>query len=397
MVSKRMSKVSVSATNALAARINEMRSAGEDILAFHIGEPDFDTPDRILEAGNQAMKDGHTRYVTVSGIPELKAAVSEKLEKENGMKYAPSQICISTGAKQAVYNAIMAVCDEGDEVLIPTPCWVSYVDMVKMANGTPILVEPGKDYQLNLDAIEKSITEHTRLIIINTPNNPTGACYDRESLRKLGELAVKNDFYILADEVYEKLIFGREHVSVGSLSDEILAHTITVNGFSKAFAMTGWRLGYSAAPADVAKAITAIQSNSTSNSTSFVQYAAITALKECADDIEKMRVEYERRRDYAFGRMCAFEGFQLVKPEGAFYLMPDVSTYFGTRVNDNVIENSFDFCEYILEEAKIAIVPGDAFEMPGTIRFAYPTSMENIEKGLDRFEAALKKLKSMQQ
>lgn len=392
MLAKRMQQVSVSATNALAAKIDGMRAQGMEILTFHIGEPDFDTPKKIIEAGKRVLEEGRTRYVSVSGIPELKKAIAEKLETENGTHYEPSQICISTGAKQAVYNAIMATVDEGDEVLIPTPCWVSYVDMVKMANGTPVLVEPGKDYDLNLEAIEKAITENTKMIIINTPNNPTGACYDRETLKKLGDLAVEHDFYILADEVYEKLIYGKEHVSVASLSPEIYEHSITVNGFSKAFAMTGWRLGYSAAPADVAKAIVAIQSNSTSNSTTPVQYAAITALKECAEDVAMMKVEFEKRRDYAYERMSAMPHVTCTKPDGAFYLMPDVSYYFGKEGNGKVIENSIDFCAYILEEAKVAITPGDAFKMPGTIRFAYPASMEMIEAGMDRIEKALKKL-----
>ncbi|MBQ0001088.1 MAG: pyridoxal phosphate-dependent aminotransferase [Clostridiales bacterium] len=392
MLAKRMQKVSVSATNALAAKIDAMRADGMEILAFHIGEPDFDTPEKILEAGNKALAEGKTRYVSVSGIPELKKAVAEKLEKENGMHYEPSQICISTGAKQAVYNAIMAVVDEGDEVLIPTPCWVSYVDMVKMANGTPVLVKPGKDYTLDLEAIEAAVTDKTKLIVINTPNNPTGACYDRESLLKLGEMAVKYDFYILADEVYEKLIYGKEHVSVASLSDEIYAHSITVNGFSKAFAMTGWRLGYSAAPADVAKAIVAIQSNCTSNSTSFVQYAALTALKECEADVLRMKEEYERRRDYAYMRMSSIPGVTCTKPDGAFYLMPDITSFLGKKGNGKVIENSMDLCAYVLEEAKIAITPGDAFKMPGTIRLAYPASMADIKEGMDRLEQALAKI-----
>lgn len=392
MLAKRMQQVAVSATNALAAKIDGMRAEGMEILTFHIGEPDFDTPAKIVEAGKKMLDEGRTRYVSVSGIPELKQAIAEKLEKENGMHYESSQICVTTGAKQAVYNAIMAVCDEGDEVLIPTPCWVSYVDMVKMANGTPILVEPGENFTLNLEAIEAAITEHTKLIIINTPNNPTGACYDRESLEKLGELAVKHDFYILADEVYEKLIYGKEHISVGSLSEQIYEHTITVNGFSKAFAMTGWRLGYAAAPKDVAKAIVAIQSNSTSNSTTFVQYAALTALKECAEDVEKMKAEFEKRRDYAYERMSALKDITCTKPDGAFYLMPDVSAYFGKKGNGKEIQNSVDFCAYILEEAKVAITPGDAFKMPGTIRFAYPASIETIKEGMDRMEKALEKL-----
>lgn len=389
MVAKRMQKVAPSATGVMAAKIDDMLAEGMDILKFNLGEPDFDTPDKIVKAGQQAIADGYTRYASVSGIAPLKREIAAKLQRENGLTYDISQICVSTGAKQSVFNAVLAVCDEGDEVLIPTPCWVSYEDMVRLANATPVLIPPGKDFSLNLEAIEAAITEHTRMVIINTPNNPTGAVYSRESLQALGELAVKHNFYILSDEVYEKLVFDREHVSVGSLSPEIYDHTITINGFSKAFAMTGWRLGYVAGPKDVIKAVIALQSNCTTSAVTFVQYAAITALRECAEDVEIMRQEFVRRRDYTYERINRIPGISCTRPEGAFYVMPDITGFFGKKYKGKVLQNSFDFCDFLLDEAKIAVVPGDAFEYPGTIRFAYPTSMEIIKEGLDRMEKAL--------
>lgn len=392
MVSKRMLEVAPSATGVMAARVSEMRDNGIEVLSFNLGEPDFDTPKAIIDAGIKAMQTGQTRYTTISGILPLRKAIAEKLELENAVHYEPSQICVSTGAKQALLNAFFAVVNPGDEVLIPTPCWVSYVEMTKLAGGTPVMVDPGKDYQLNMEAIRAAITAKTKMIVINTPNNPTGACYPKEDLLELGRLAVEHDFYILSDEVYEKLIYGKEHVCVASLSEEIYEHTITINAFSKAYAMTGWRLGYSAAPADVAKAIVTMQSNSTTCATAFVQEAAITALKCCADDVETMRIEFEKRRDYAYERINAMEGVSCTKPDGAFYLMPDVTSFYGKSDGKRTIESAMDICEYILEEAKAAVVPGDAFCMPGTFRIAYATSMELIEEGMNRIEAALAKL-----
>ena len=393
MIADRMKKVAPSPTNMLAARVSEMREAGMSILSFNMGEPDFDTPKMIVDAGIKAMKEGQTRYAPVSGIMPLRKAICEKFEKDNGVHYDPSQICVSTGAKQALLNALFAVINPEDEVIIPIPCWANYVEMTKLAQGIPVLVPPKNDFQLDLNAIEKAITPKTRMILINTPNNPTGACYNKADLLRLGQLAVKHDFYIVSDEVYEKLIFDKEHVTVASLSTEIYEHTITINGFSKAFAMTGWRLGYTAAPADVAKAIITMQSNSTTSATTFAQVAAITALKDCDEDVEMMRQEFAKRRDYTYSRLSKMPGITCTKPDGAFYFMPDISSYFGKTGNGKEIKNALDFCEYILEEAQIAIVPGDAFSFPGTVRIAYPASMETIREGMDKFEEALLKLK----
>lgn len=394
MLSQRILGSKPSATSTLGGKIAEMKSAGINVAAFNLGEPDFPTPDKITQACVNAVQAGHTKYAAINGILPLREAISEKLAKDNHVQYDPTEICVSTGAKQAVYNAIMALVDPGDEVIIPTPCWVSYVEMVKLAQGVPVLVPTFADFQLDLSAIKVSVTNRTKAIIINTPNNPTGASYPEQALRTLAELAVEHDFYVISDEVYEKLIYGdAKHVSIASLSPAIRKRTVTINGFSKAYSMTGWRLGYSAAPTEISRGITALQGHTTTNSTTFVQYAGITALKECDADIAHMRQEFRRRRDYMLQRLTAIEGITCPTPSGAFYLMPNISAFLGKKQENRSIRNSVDFCDYMLEEARVAIVPGSAFEMPNAVRFAYSASMETISQGMDRFEAALKKLR----
>lgn len=394
MLSQRILGSKPSATSTLGGKIAEMKSAGINVAAFNLGEPDFPTPDKITQACVNAVQAGHTKYAAINGILPLREAISEKLAKDNHVQYDPTEICVSTGAKQAVYNAIMALVDPGDEVIIPTPCWVSYVEMVKLAQGVPVLVPTFADFQLDLSAIKASVTNRTKAIIINTPNNPTGASYPEQALRALAELAVEHDFYVISDEVYEKLIYGdAKHVSIASLSPAIRKRTVTINGFSKAYSMTGWRLGYSAAPTEISRGITALQGHTTTNSTTFVQYAGITALKECDADIAHMRQEFRRRRDYMLQRLTAIEGITCPTPSGAFYLMPNISAFLGKKQGNRSIRNSVDFCDYMLEEARVAIVPGSAFEMPNAVRFAYSASMETISQGMNRFEAALKKLR----
>ena len=309
------------------------------------------------------------------------------------MHYEKDQICVSTGAKHALYNAVMTICDPGDEILLPTPCWVSYVEMIKLAGGIPVAVPAREDYQLDLDAIRAAVTERTKGIMINTPNNPTGACYTKESLMELGEIAVQNDFYIISDEIYEKLIYdGNEHVCVSSLSKEIYEHTILINGFSKSHAMTGWRIGYAAASKDVIKGMTGFQSHVTSNNTTFVQWAAIRALQMGSDTVTAMRDELEKRRDFMYASLCEMPGITCVKPGGAFYLMPDISAYFGKKANGKIIKDAGDFCMYMLEEAKVAVVPGDAFFMPNAVRFSYTDSMDRLQEGMERFGNVLLKI-----
>lgn len=394
MLAKRIRNMTPSATSSLLGKVTDLRAKGEDIIAFSAGEPDLQTPQAIIDACKKALDAGKTKYTAVAGIAELRKAVCEKLKKDNQVEYAPEQICISTGAKQALFNAVMAICDEGDEIIIPTPCWVSYVEMVNLAQGKPILVSTKEDFSLDLEKIENAITEKTKAIIINTPNNPTGACYDEASLKELAELAVKYDFIVIADEIYEKLVYdGNKHISIAGFSEEIYKRTIIINGFSKSHSMTGWRIGYAAAPKEIAKGIVSLQGHMTSNSTSFVQLAAIEALQSCDDSVEMMRKVFMDRRDYLYEKLCQIPGVTCVKPGGAFYLMPDISAYFGKKYGDNEIKTSEDFCNYILEQGKVAVVPGSAFGMPDTVRFAYTESMERLKEGLERFENALKALK----
>lgn len=393
MLSRIAQNITPSATCELEGVVSDMRAAGVDVIGMNAGEPDFDTPENIREACKKALDEGKTRYVNVPGIVPLREAICEKLKKDNGLDYKPAQICVSTGAKQALNNAIMAVVNAGDEVIIPMPGWVSYVEIVKLVGAVPVCVGTKEDFQLDVEAIEKAITPRTAAIMINTPNNPTGAVYTKESLEKLAELAVKHDFYIISDEVYEKLIYnGKVHVSPAELSKEAYEHTIIINGMSKAFAMTGWRCGYTAAPADVAKGINAIQGHTTSNSTTFVQWASIEALKNNDGTVKEMVGEYAKRKDYTYGRLTSMEGITCANVDGAFYLLPDVSYYFGKKYDDKEIKDSFDFCSYILEKAHLAIVPGGAFNAPNCVRIAYTNSMEKIVEGMDRLEKALSQL-----
>ena len=394
MLSNRAANITPSATHAMNARLMQRRAAGADIIAFNVGEPDFATPKPIVDACIRALQEGKTKYTPVNGITPLKEAICEKLLQDNGLSYSPGQICISTGGKQALSNAVFALCNEGDEVLIPIPCYVSYVEIVKLAGGVPVLIPTNEDFSLNAENFRRALTAKTRLILLNSPNNPTGAVYSAEELAEIGRLAEENDLYIISDEVYEKLIYGdAAHISPAAVSPQAYERTVLVNGFSKTFAMTGWRLGYTASRVEISRACNAFQGHMTSCSTSFVQYAAVNAFRECTDEVEKMRLAFQKRRDYMHARLTAMPGIHCKLPDGAFYLMPDVSAYFGKSHEGQFIRNAEDLCNYLLDEAGIAAVFGEAFCMPGTIRFAYANSLDNIRIGMDRMEAALKKLK----
>ncbi len=394
MLSDRILNMQPSATIEMEGRVAELRAQGVDIISLNAGEPDFNTPDNIKQACFDAVNRNETRYITVTGIMELKKAVCAKMLRDNGVECSPACVVVSTGAKQALYNAALAVCNDGDEVILPTPCWVSYVEIIKLAGAKPVLVPTKEDFQLDFDAIEGAITDRTKAVMINSPNNPTGAVYPEADMRHLADLAIAHDFYIISDEVYEKLIYGdAKHFCPAAASEEAKAHTIVINGFSKAYAMTGWRLGYSVSTPEIAKGIGALQGHTTSNSTTFVQWAGVEALNGPQDSVEKMVAEYARRREYLLGRLTAMPGITCANADGAFYLMPDVSSYFGKKTADgDVIKDSGDFCNYILDEAHVACVMGSAFEAPDKIRIAYSNSMEAIKEAMDRFEAAIAKL-----
>ena len=396
MISKRANQITPSATTSLTATVQDLKARGIPVIGLNVGEPDFDTPAHIVEACSRALAEGKTKYVKDTGIQPLREAISRKLKKDNQLDYSPDQIVVTTGAKQAVYETLQVLVDEGDEVIIPTPCWVSYTEMVKLAGGVPVFVKtrPGS-FQLDVDAIRAAVTEKTKALILTTPNNPTGAVYTEEALRALGALAVEKDIYVVADEVYEKLLYnGKKHVSIASLSPEIYAHSVTINGFSKAYSMTGWRLGYLAAPPEIAKAAAKMQGHMTSCSTVFVQWAAVSALEGPQEDLEIMRREFDRRRIWLQDALREIPGIRCEDADGAFYLMPNVSAYFGKTASDgSVIRDSGDFCSYILKAAHVAIVPGKAFESPEEIRISYSNSLENIQEAVSRMAKALAELK----
>ncbi len=376
---ERTQQITPSQTLAIEARSKQMKAAGEDVASFAAGEPDFDTPEHIKAAAMGALEAGFTKYTPSSGLPELRQAVVEKLEADNGVKYEPSQVIVSCGAKHSCFNAILAVVNPGDEVLIPAPFWLSYPEMVKLAGGEPYIVETtaATGYKLTPEQFRAAISPSTKLVILNTPGNPTGAVYTEEELVELAEVAQDEDVFILSDEIYEKLIYtGAPHVSIASFSADIQERTITVNGFSKTYAMTGWRLGYLAAPKAIAAAIDGLQSHSTSNATSFAQKGAMAALKGPQDCVGEMRAEFAKRRARMIELLKATPGIGLVEPAGAFYALPDISK-FGL--------GSAEFASKLLETEKVAVVPGIAFGNDQTVRFSYACGMENIEKGMHRF------------
>lgn len=393
MISDRIRQVAPSQTLELNSKIAQLRKEGRQIIALNSGEPDFNTPRPIIEAAYQAMLEGKTKYTQTPGIPELRDAICDKLRRENGISYSSDQVLVSIGAKYALTLAFLAVCNPGDEVIIPTPCWVSYVEMVKLAEAVPVLVPVLADNRLDTGALEQAITPKTKVILINSPNNPTGAVYTEESLRQVAELALKHQILVMSDEVYEKLIYGSTpHVSVASFSPEVRELTLTVNAFSKTYSMTGWRLGYLAGPKDIIKGISAIQGQTTSNATSFAQWAGVTALESCDSYVEEMRQAFEQRRDYLYNRLSAIPGFDCPFPDGAFYLFPDVKGFFGKKTGSRVIEDASALCDYLLDEAGVALVPGNAFEAPHAIRFTYSNSMENLVEAMDLIEKAVSKL-----
>ncbi len=396
-LSKRIQNINPSATMAFTERVAEMRQKGIDVIAFNVGEPDFDTPENIRKAGCAAINSGKTRYTPVAGILDLRRVISEKLKKDNGLDYPPEAVSVGTGAKQPLCNAVLALCEEGDEVILPTPCWVSYIEMIKLAGATPVLVPTRAEdgFALDVSAIEKAVTDKTVAILINTPNNPTGAVYSEESLRALAKVALDHDLMVISDEVYEKLVYnGKRHFSIGAVSPEMLAHTVTINGVSKAYAMTGWRIGYAAGPLALIKGINKLQGHATSNPSSIAQYASVEAIGGSQESVETMRVEFDRRRQMLVARLNAMEGVTCPDADGAFYLMPNLSYYFGKTAPDGtVIRNDVDLADYLLNEAHIAVVQGSAFEYPAAVRISYSNSYEALNEGMRRMEEALKKLK----
>jgi len=379
-ISERAAQLTPSLTLSIDSKAKAMKAEGIDVCGFGAGEPDFDTPEHIKRAAIEALEAGFTKYTPNAGIPELRQAIADKFAADNGLNYRAGQIVVSNGAKHACYNAIVATCQPGDEVIIPAPYWVSYPDMVRLVGAEPVIVPTSERnaWKMRPEDFENAMTPRTKMLIMNTPGNPTGSVYTREELEAIINVAAEEDIYVLSDEIYEKLVYDdAKHVSVASLSKEAYDLTITINGFSKSYAMTGWRLGYLAAPDAVARAVDSIQSHTSSNPSSFSQYGAVAALKGDQQPIADMREEFDMRRNYMFDRLSKISNVTAVKPQGAFYILVNISQLGLTSQN---------FADRLLSKANVAVVPGAAFGDDRTVRFSYATSLDVIKKGLDRFQ-----------
>lgn len=395
MIAERASRIKPSPTLAMNAKAQEMKKRGIDVISFSVGEPDFDTPDHIREAAIKAIREGKTKYTPAGGIPELKEAIVEKLQRDNSLTYSTDEVIVSCGAKHSLYNIAQAVLNPGDEVIILSPYWVSYPAQVLLNDGVPVMVdtEEKRGFRPTKESIEEKISARTKAIIINSPSNPAGSILNRETLEDIAEVALKYDLLIVSDEIYEKLIYdGKTHISIASLSEQIKARTIVVNGVSKAYAMTGWRIGYAAGPAEIVKAMTKIQSQSTSNPTSIAQWAALEALRGPQDFLSEMLGEFDRRRRFLVEALNSTEGISCAMPEGAFYAFANIEDLIGRRYGNSTIESSSDLAMYLLEEARVALVPGIAFGKEGYIRLSYALSMERLQEGMERIRGGLGKL-----
>ena len=392
-LSRKGLSISPSATLAIDSKAKKLKAEGIDVVGFGAGEPDFDTPVHIKQAAIAAIEAGFTKYTPASGTMTLKEAICAKFKKDNDLDYAPANIVISNGAKHSLVNVFQAICNPGDEVIIPAPFWVSYPEMVKLADGVPVIVYTTEEqgFKFTVDQIRQAVTAKTKAIILNSPSNHTGMVYTREELAELAELAVEKGFYVVSDEIYEKLIYdGKTHVSIASINEKIKAQTIIVNGVSKTYAMTGWRIGYTASTPEIAKIMSNVQSHATSNPNSIAQKAAEAAISGPQDMVATMVAAFASRRDYMVKRINSMPGLSCVNPNGAFYVMMNISQLMGKELAGLKIQSSDDFANVLLEKANVALVPGSGFGIDTHVRLSYATSQENITKGLDRIEQFLK-------
>ena len=390
--SKKASAVHESSTLAVSALANKLKAEGKDVINFGTGEPDFDTPENIKAAAIAAINAGKTKYTPASGLPALKSAICKRLEADIGVHYENSEIVIASGAKHSIYVALCALLDDGDEAIVPAPYWVTYTESVAMAGGVPVVIRTTKEsgFKLTAEALEAAITDKTKVLILNNPSNPTGMCYSEEELRAICDVCVKHDLWIMSDEIYYKLVYdGRTFTSVAALSDEIKAHTIIVNGVSKSYAMTGWRIGYTACDAKLSKVMSNFLSHSTSAPSTISQWASIEALEGDQSSVEEMRKVFEQRRTYMANRMNGIPGVSCLMPEGAFYVMMNIDELVGKTIGGKVIGDGSDFAMAFLEKENVALVPCGGFGEPNYLRWTYATSMEDIQKGLDRLEKFL--------
>ncbi len=391
-ISEKAKKVSPSPTLALDAKFKQMKKQGIPVVGFGAGEPDFETPENIKKAGIKAIEDGFTRYTPASGTVELKEAVCAKFKRDLGLDYKPENIVISNGGKHSLTNIFMCICEPGDEVIIPAPYWVSYPEMVKMADGKPVYLNTTEenDFKFTAEELKNAITEKTRALILNSPSNPTGMVYTKEELEEIAKVIVEADIYVVFDEIYEKLVYEGTHVNIATLGEAIKEKTIIVNGLAKAYAMTGWRIGYTASSAALAKAMGNLQSHATSNPNSIAQAAAVEALNGDQSSVKVMFDEYIKRRDYMVERISKIEGISCVKPNGAFYVFINLKNVLGKEYYGKVISTASEMCDDMLEKALVALVPSEGFGIDGYARLSYATSMETIEEGLNRIEKYLK-------
>ncbi len=394
-VSDRVRNMNESATIKMSQKARELRAQGHEVISLSLGEPDFDTPEYIKQAAVEALKAGKTKYTPVPGILSLREAIVDKFKNDNGLDYSAAQIVVSNGAKQSIANACLALLNPGDEAIILTPYWVSYIEIAKLAGAEPVLVSAGidQDFKVTPAQLEAAITDHSRIVLFSSPSNPTGSVYSRDELEGLAEVLRKYpDIIVISDEIYEHINFGEKHTSIGAL-DGMLDRTITVNGFSKGYAMTGWRLGYMGAPLWIAQACNKIQGQTTSGANSFAQEAAAIALRQKSDEMEVMRTTFERRKELISDRLRQIPGIDVPNPTGAFYIFPNIASFFGKSDGNTTIQNADDFAEYLLTDAHVATVSGSAFGNNDCIRISYAASEEQLNTAMDRIKASLEKLK----
>jgi len=394
-LSTRARRLKPSATLTITAKAKELKSQGVDVIGFGAGEPDFDSPEHVKEEAIKAIREGLTKYTAVGGIDELKDSIIGRLREDHGLEYERSEIIVSIGAKHSLYNLIQVLVDSGDEVIVPAPYWVSYPEQITLAEGTPVILETSEEngFKIDPNELKKHINSSTKALILNYPSNPTGATYNEEELRAIVQVAMDAGIVIISDEIYEKILYnGLKHTPVAALGEDIKKSTILVNGVSKTYSMTGWRIGYAAGDKEVISAMSKLQGQSTSNPTSIAQWAAIAAFSGPHDEIVRRTGEFEERKNYIVERLNRIPGISCFSPQGAFYVFPNVSGYYGKEYDGKMIKDSLDFTEYILVEAKVAVVPGVAFGSDDHVRISYATSMDDIVKGMDRMEEALGRL-----
>jgi aspartate/methionine/tyrosine aminotransferase len=395
MTSDRIKNLNVSPTMNIAAKALMMKRENIDVIDLSVGEPDFATPDHIKEAAIKAIRENKTKYTLNKGLIELREAIARKLKRDNGLNYSIDQIIVSSGAKQSILNSVLSLVNRNDEVLVPVPYWVSYPEIVKLAEGRTVFVPTRQEnaFKLTPELLKEYINPATKLLILCNPSNPTGTLYTMEDLQGLSDIVLNEDITVIADEIYEKLVYdNRDFVSVAAINAEMKDKTVIVNGVSKSYAMTGWRIGYAAGPLEIINGADKIQSHSTSNASTISQFASIEALSGPQDEIERMRVKFQERRNFAIDQLRRISNISCIQPEGAFYIFPNISGYYGYEYNGSQIQNSYDLAYYLLNEAKVAVIPGAAFGSENHIRLSYATSMSNLEKGLSRIIKALNNL-----